>query len=275
MPFYRSPFFLPPAQQWTLALIFILLISVFYIRQQIKEQPDAILNEEALLASQKLWDSLQLVRFQQQAKISPLNFNYLSEYQAYTLGIPIAAYDLLQSHKAKGGFVSSLKEFQQITNLSDSMVQELKPYFRKTTSKKQGNKKRISLIRKDLNQATQKELEKIYGIGAVLAARIIKYRAFLGGFSLLDQCNEVYGLEPSVVEALSQQFEIASPPTFKKRAINKANLDELQKTPYISRASAKKIIAFRTAEGTISVDDLTKVLDDSLNKIERIKLYLY
>jgi len=49
----------------------------------------------------------------------------------------------------------------------------------------------------------------------------------------------------------------------------------LQKTPYISRASAKKIIAFRTAEGTISVDDLTKVLNDSLNKIERIKLYLY
>jgi len=68
MPFYRSPFFLPPAQQWTLALIFILLISVFYIRQHIKEQPDAILNEEALLASQKLWDILQLVRFQQQAK---------------------------------------------------------------------------------------------------------------------------------------------------------------------------------------------------------------
>ena len=47
------------------------------------------------------------------------------------------------------------------------------------------------------------------------------------------------------------------------------------KKPLTQIEQMQKKIAFRTAEGNITTDDLKKVLNDSLNKIERIKLYLY
>ena len=77
------------------------------------------------------------------------------------------------------------------------------------------------------------------------------------------------------MSSLKKYFKIDSPPNIQKKDINSITLYELNKTPYIIKPSAKKIIAFRTAKGKINVGDLTKVLDDSLNKIERIKLYLY
>jgi len=275
MPFFRSPLFLYRSQQWALLLMIGLFGLAIYFRQKTKTRALQPLDEKALQAAQKLWDSLHQLTFKKEAQVWSIQFNYLTDYQAYTLGISPEAYDLFKFYRKQGGWVQSLDEFQQITKLSDSVIQEIRPYFKETANKKVPKKKRVPLVKKDINTATQKDFEAIHGVGPVLAKRIIKYRTYLHGFSLLAQCSEVYGLDATVVASLQKHFVVIQPPKLPKKEINAASLYELQKTPYISKASAKKIIAFRTAAGKISVEDLTKVLDDSLNKIERIKLYLY
>lgn len=276
MSFFKTPFFLFRSQQWALWVVIALLLFVFYYRQHNREKALQPLDKKALQESQKLWDSLHLISFKQKAKIWPLSLNYLTDYQAYTLGLSPETFDLFQAFRKQGGWINSLREFQEITGVSHAMIEQLKPYFKETTAKRKEKKKVVnSIAKKDINKAEQKDFEKIYGIGSVLAQRLIKYRTFLRGFSLMEQCYEVYGLDSAVVSSLKKYFKIDPPPNIQKKDINSITLYELNKTPYISKSSAKKIIAFRTAKGKINVGDLTKVLDDSLNKIERIKLYLY
>ena len=275
MSFYRSPFFLSRPQQLSLFIVILLILLVFFFRDQFQPEFKNELELEKIDAIQKKWDSMQQHSLRKKTKKWPINFNYLSDYQSYTLGIPPEAFDLFQHYRDAGGKVSSLNHFQQITKISDSMALILAPFFKAPNRQKQTTKRIVEAIQMDLNKANEEDFEKIYGIGPTLSKRIIKYRSYLGGFTLLDQCYEIYGLDSAVVSSIKKYFKIISPPVIDKININSATFYELQKTPYIDRTNAKKIIAFRTAEGNITTDDLKKVLNDSLHKIERIKLYLY
>lgn len=53
-----------------------------------------------------------------------------------------------------------------------------------------------------LSSATQADLEALDGVGPALAARIIEWRRSHGGFSSLDQLDEVPGIGPARMEAL-------------------------------------------------------------------------
>lgn len=46
----------------------------------------------------------------------------------------------------------------------------------------------------DLNRATEKDLESLPGIGAVLAGRIVKYRQDIGSFSRVEDLRDVKGI---------------------------------------------------------------------------------
>ncbi len=91
----------------------------------------------------------------------------------------------------------------------------------------------------------------------------------------MNQCYEVFGLDSLVVQKLREQFEILTPPFIVKLNMNEATLEELQKIPYLSRSEARKIIAYRTKNKTISLNILSELFEDFPNKTERIKLYLY
>lgn len=53
-----------------------------------------------------------------------------------------------------------------------------------------------------LSSATQADLEALDGVGPALAARIIAWRDTHGGFSSVDQLDEVPGIGPARMEAL-------------------------------------------------------------------------
>ncbi len=53
-----------------------------------------------------------------------------------------------------------------------------------------------------LSSATQADLEALDGVGPALAARIIAWRDAHGGFSSVDQLDEVPGIGPARMEAL-------------------------------------------------------------------------
>ncbi|QSE98846.1 ComEA family DNA-binding protein [Fulvivirga lutea] len=127
----------------------------------------------------------------------------------------------------------------------------------------------------DLNMVDTTGLKRVYGIGPVLANRIVKYRELLGGFTSKSQLREVYGLQDSVILALDTLAYIGD--TFNPSQLNINQLDEntLKKHPYFSWKEANAIINYRYQHGEFkSAEDLRKIhlLDSS--KISRLLPYI-
>lgn len=65
--------------------------------------------------------------------------------------------------------------------------------------------------RVNLNTATQEDLEKLPGIGQVLAQRILEYRAVCGPFVTAEQLMEVEGIGEKRFEALKEWITVEEP----------------------------------------------------------------
>jgi len=63
----------------------------------------------------------------------------------------------------------------------------------------------------DLNQATQRQLDVLPGIGPVLASRIVEYRRRKGGFRSVSELRSVSGIGPKRYAALKDMVTVARP----------------------------------------------------------------
>jgi DNA uptake protein ComE-like DNA-binding protein len=138
------------------------------------------------------------------------------------------------------------------------------------------NTKKTFDQKQDLNTATAQQLQKVNGIGEALSGRIVNYRnKFNGGFISDIQLHDIYGLTPEVIERIIDQFTVKTPRVIQKLNINTATANELVTIQYIDYEIAHYIIEERILrDGFKSLDELTKVKDFPVNKIEIIKLYL-
>lgn len=62
----------------------------------------------------------------------------------------------------------------------------------------------------DLNRATAADLERLPGIGSVLAGRILAWRDSAGGFASVEQLEEVRGVGPAMMRRLAPLVRIGS-----------------------------------------------------------------
>ena len=219
-------------------------------------------------------------------KIYPFNPNFITDYKGYTLGMSVEEIDRLHDFRATDKYVNTSEEFQKVTQVSDSLLVVISPYFkfpgwtktRKQYSVKSNQKtkwisKTVEI--KDLNVATGEDLKAINGIGERLSTRIIKFRDRLGGFLVAEQLYDVYGLEPQVVERALERFKVLNPPQIEKININTASVEMLTKLIYLQRKVANNIVSYRDSEGSIdSFAELSKIEDFPAEKIDRIALYL-
>ena len=125
----------------------------------------------------------------------------------------------------------------------------------------------------NINMADTIQLKRLPGIGAVLAARIIKYRDLLGGFVDTAQFAEIYGLSPEVVANLQTQSVITNVEIVQKINLNTADVKILAAHPYISFKVAKAIVKHRENFGAYSkIEDVKEVYlvdEDLFAKIGR------
>ena len=183
--------------------------------------------------------------------------------------------------------MDSTKQFQEVTKVSDSLLDSISPFFKfpdwvtnpkpKKEFTYQNNNAPKSYAEKiDLNTATINKLRKVNGIGEKLSERIVNYRnKFEGGFIADIQLIDVYGLTPEVIERALNQFTVKTPRQVVKFNLNAVTIDELVTIQYIDYEIAYEIIEQRTLhEGYRSFEELTKVKGFPVNKIEIIKLYL-
>ncbi|GAA3564667.1 helix-hairpin-helix domain-containing protein [Snuella lapsa] len=232
-------------------------------------------------------DSLRHVKQIDKPKIYPFNPNFLTDYKGSLLGMSNQEIDRLLAFRKDNKWINSAKQFQEVTQISDSLLNVIIPLFKfpewavKSTPKEIAGYKKVYAPKTyaqklDLNKATAQQLQKVNGIGKVLSERIVKYRnSFEGGFIADIQLKDVYGLTPEVIDRLTNEFTVKTPRVIQKIALNTATVENLVTIQYIDYDLAYHIIEQRQLrESYKSLDELTKVKDFPVNKIEIIKLYL-
>jgi DNA uptake protein ComE-like DNA-binding protein len=245
-------------------------------------------NKQKWLAMQSKIDSLKELNPKYIVKIYPFNPNFITDYKGYKLGMSVLEIDRLLDYRKENKYVNSAKEFQAVTQVSDSLLSAIAPYFKfpdwvknnmnnkgyvKYENKAFAKKEKVALI--DINLATQEDLIKIYGIGEVIALRILKLKESLGGFVSMEQMNDVWGLSPEVVENLNSHFKVYALPLLHKIDINNASLKEISQFSYFRYALAKEIVTYRSMNGDIkNVEDLIKIKGFPVEKANIIALYL-
>ncbi|GGW22784.1 hypothetical protein GCM10007383_03260 [Arenibacter certesii] len=271
-------------------LIIVLLQLLFYFGSTfLTSEVEPQLKVDTELQSEI--DQLKIKYAQQDSVVVyDYNPNFITDYKGYVLGMSPEEIDRLHKFRANNTYVNSALEFQEVTQISDSLLRVMSPQFKFPgwTQKSKGSHNSVNIssavgvrkvptktIIKDLNLATVSDLRKVVGIGEVLSARIIKFRDRLGGFVAEEQLEHVYGLEEDVVTRVWERFKIVETPEIVKININDASASELVQLVYINYKLANRIIAYREYNGAISsYNQLLDIEDFPSEKLDIIQLYL-
>ncbi len=134
---------------------------------------------------------------------------------------------------------------------------------------------KLAVTPMDLNLADSAQLVRVFGIGPVLARRIVKYRDALGGFVAWHQLYRVYGLDTAAVTEMQKSFFIDEKFIPRKININSASEQELAAHPAISRFMARAIVSYRLQHGNFNViEDIRNIVTIKEQDFEAVKPYL-
>ena len=247
-------------------------------------------NQAKMSFYQHQLDSLKKISLEDKKyTIYPFNPNYISDHKGYQLGMKIKEIDLLLAHRNKRLFVNSAKEFQEVTKISDSLLQAISPYFKfpewvqkKNREKEERftvttkTKKNISdITSSDINEATPYDFTLVKGVDEYLSERIIKYRSKLQGFSFPEQLFEVWGLEKEVADNILQVFSIQKKPRITKINVNTASFKEVLSNPYIDYELCVQIFGYKDEVAELqSISEIKNIEGFPIEKYDRIVLYL-
>jgi DNA uptake protein ComE-like DNA-binding protein len=211
--------------------------------------------------------------------VSEFNPNFITDYKGYQLGLSPDELDRIYAFREKGNYVNSANEFQEVTQISDSLLFQIRAYFKfpqfANSLAKRKTAHASNEVVTDLNMATEESLQRISGIGPVLSKRIVSFRQSLGGFLVTEQLLDVYGLDPEVAKRAMKVFKVLKMPEIRKIPLNTATSEELAGLVYINTRLAKQIVQYRSSIGGFdSIAQLTKIEDFPTDRINRIKLYL-
>jgi competence ComEA-like helix-hairpin-helix protein len=143
--------------------------------------------------------------------------NTLSEEGFLKLGLPQKTVHTLINYRNKGGYFKTPGDISKIYGLSKTQADRLIPYVRITNTKQKKEIKYQQPVspasthqyRKiNINTASVEEWKTFPGIGDVIANRIIKFRASIGGFKSIDQVGKTYGLSDSTFQFIKPYLSL-------------------------------------------------------------------
>jgi len=267
-------------QQRSGVFVLLLLIVVFqciYFFADFTAGEFNVVDQRKIVAFQKEIDSLALLKQSKKYEVHPYNPNFITDYKGYVLGMSIEEIDRLHNFRKLNKYVNSAKEFQKVTQVSDSLLLVMSPRFKfpDWVAKKRTSNRYSSSYQKDLNKAEAKDIYKATKLEYKLAYRVVSFRKKLNGFLSFDQLNDVYDLSEEDVKKVKQKFVLKTIPNIKKININLASASELAELIYINEYMAANIVDERVLrEGYKNLDELKYVAHFPIEKLDRIKLYL-
>ena len=266
----------------------IIVLQLFYFFVDFNPIIENDPNKQQWLSLQSQVDSLKSIKSGNAQTIYPFNPNFISDYKGYKLGMSVEEIDRLLTFRKQNKFVNSAKEFQEVTKVSDSLLNAIAPFFKFpnwVNNKRENNQHKVfsnqafakkeKIVQIDINQATKEDLVKINGVGEVISLRILTQKEKLGGFVSMEQLKEVWGLSPEVILNLNKYFTIDKLPNLAKIDVNNASLKELSRFYYFKYDLAKQIVKYRSMYGDFkNIDDLTNINGFPVDKAKIISLYL-
>ena len=157
------------------------------------------------------------------------NPNTVSVEDLIRLGFSEKQAQAIDNYRAKGGRFRRKADFAKSFVVADSVFRRLEPF--------------IDIPRVDLNRADSAALDALPGIGPYYAAKIVGYRAELGGYSYPEQLMDLYRFDREKYDALQDLVFCSKPAPY---ALWTLPADSLRKHPYIhSRQVARAIVLFR------------------------------
>jgi len=144
-----------------------------------------------------------------------------------------------------------------------------------------------SPVRKDINEATAKDLTKINGVGKKTAAKIIERRTELGKFTSMYQIKEIKGFGKATLGKLICGFYVkeegelpckeAKPPAAPttKININTATIKELTQIKGMGKKKAAKVVDYRRENGWFkSPHEMTNIKGIGKKTVENMLPYV-
>ena len=133
MQSFRSHFRFNKKQRngiFLLGLIIIILQSI-YLFADFSNPKTRTEDDKEFLALQHQLDLLNKTdTIADTYKIYPFNPNFLTDYRAYVLGLNSEEIDRFLAFRENGKYVNSAIEFQQVTQISDSLLAVIAPHFK-------------------------------------------------------------------------------------------------------------------------------------------------
>ena len=203
------------------------------------------------------------------------------------LGLPPFLAKRIINYRVKGGVFRKAEDFARVYGLTESQFKTLAPYIQihdkyatqgmKVDTLRYAKAKRDTSLLKypegtvvDLNVADTTMLKRVPGIGSGLAKMIVVYRNRLGGFSSVEQLQEIDYVDASV----NQWFTVTTG-IYRKLKVNRAGLDELRNHPYMNFYRAKAILEYRRKRGKIKgLSQLSMFQEFSEKDLQKLKPYL-
>lgn len=270
-----------------LILIGLILVGISFSYGYEPEKEILISEAEKLevIAFQKQIDSLKEIEIEnRKPKRYPFNPNYITEYKGYTLGMSIEEVGRLHRFRESGKWINSKEDFKSVTQISDSLLVEISPYFKfpdwitnpktKTTYTKKRTWKTFE-EKADLNKITLEKLITVEGVDETIADKVLRHIHKIGGYQIDDQLYDVYGVSTKIKRSILNEYTVKEKPDVIFINVNTATASDLSTIPLLNFDLAKEIVDYRILhEGIKSLDELL-VLDGMTDyKLARIKLYL-
>jgi len=259
-----------------IVLLSIILFSEPMYHTWISSRPNDFTNDSKKLDSLiAQWESAKLseseteseskIQVERAALVILFEFdpNVITAQQLKTLGFSDRLARGLINYRTKGGKFRVKSDLKKLYGMDSTFFARLDPFIQ--LPEKVVLDKAIPLPKKDLaqfnlNQADTLLFQTVYGVGPVLAKRIVKYRERLGGFVNSAQLYEVYGLDSMVVSQILKRSFLPGTDSLKRLNINEADEKLLSSHPYFSKKIARAIVTYRFQHGNYrSVDDLRSV----------------
>lgn len=272
-----------------LLLLIVSLLCVYWFVDFSEEDTFDTSSTEIVLLQQEI-DSLRNAEIEnRKPKKYPFNPNFITDYKGYVLGMSNEEIDRLLEYRKDGKWINSAADFKKVTGVSDSLLNQLSPYFKfpdwvtnpkprydfKNYISEKGFTEKPFAQKIDLNAATEEQLQQVSGIGEALSKRIISYREKLGGFSNDVQLYSVYGLDPSVVQRTLNLFTVKTPKNISKINVNTASASDISTIQGVSFEMAKRIWEYRRLREKIAnIQELGKIEGMTERKLQLIQLYL-
>ncbi|MCB9225293.1 MAG: helix-hairpin-helix domain-containing protein [Crocinitomicaceae bacterium] len=168
------------------------------------------------------------------------------------------------NYRSKYGPFKRKDDLKNIYVITSEKYTELEPYI----IIEEGDLiQQASNLNIDVNRADQEELETIKGIGPAFASRTIKFRESLGGFVSTDQFNEIYGITPEAVQALSDNV-LLDQDAVRKININSDTKEIIKKHPYMKDWAVVTAIIDERDKGKLT--NLEFLIDKGLKDREEV-----